>query len=181
MSIATEKISFSQGLTSYRVKVQSFKLKMNTWKNGRRVFLKEFKVDDTSLMLELYPNGEDQNDVNHVSLYIENCSEVDIDILFDLNMGRKVKRTDVTFSIKAGDSWGYGDFYDHDDEKLWNDGDEAYGTSDSDFEITLTVKKLWKQFHEDRVNSNMSKNFMSVEQRLASLENSVKSLVSIRR
>ena len=143
--------------------------------------MKEFKVDDTSLMLELYPNGEDQNDVNHVSLYIENCSEVDIDILFDLNMGRKVKRTDVTFSIKAGDSWGYGDFYDHDDEKLWNDGDEAYGTSDSDFEITLTVKKLWKQFHEDRVNSNMSKNFMSVEQRLASLENSVKSLVSIRR
>ena len=66
MSIATEKISFSQGLTSYRVKVQSFRHKMNTWKNGRRVFLKEFNVDDTSLMLELYPNGEDQDDVNHV-------------------------------------------------------------------------------------------------------------------
>merc|ERR1719154_591638 len=66
-------------------------------------------------MLELYPDGEDKDDVNHVSLYIENCSEVDIDILFDINMGRKVKYTDENFSIKAGDTWGYGYFYNHDD------------------------------------------------------------------
>jgi len=178
MSIATEKISFSQGQTSYRVKVQSFKHKMNTWKNGRRVFLKKFKVDDTSLKLDLYPNGEDKDFVKHVSLFIENCSEVDIDFLCDLNMGRKVKYTDVTFSVEAWSNMGYGTFYKHENEKIWNDDDEAYGSDDSDFEITLTVKKLWKQFHVNAVNSNVSNKLTSVEQRLASLENSVKSILS---
>ena len=142
MSIATEKISFSQGLTSYRVKVQSFKHKMNTWKNRRPIFLKEFEVDDISLMLELYPNGEDKEDIKHVSLLIVNRSGVDIDILFDLNMGKKVNFTDENFSIKAGHFCGYGHFYDHDNENRWNAEDEEYGSDDSDFEITLTVKKL---------------------------------------
>ena len=70
MSIANEKISFNQGLTSYRVKVQSFKHKMNTWKNGRLVFLKEFEVDGTNLRLELYPNGnEKENNANETMQY----------------------------------------------------------------------------------------------------------------
>jgi len=178
MSTATEKISFSQGLTSYRVKVQSFKHKMNTWKNGRRVFLKEFIVDGISLILELYPNGNIKENVKHVSLFIENRSGVDIDILFDLNIGEKVKYTDMNFSIEALSNWGYGKFYNHENEKIWNEEDDEYGSDDSDFEITLTVKKLWKQFHVNAVKSHESNKLKNVEQRLESLENSVKSLLA---
>ena len=74
MSIATEKISFSQRLTSYRVKVKSFKHKMNKWKNGRPVLLKAFKIDGSSLRLELYQNGSNKEDIKHVSLFIATCS-----------------------------------------------------------------------------------------------------------
>ena len=148
---------------------------MEKWKT---CLLKEFGVDGISLMLELYPNGEDEEDIKHVSLLIVNRSGVDIDILFDLNMGKKVNFTDENFSIKAGHFCGYGHFYDHDNENRWNAEDEEYGSDDSDFEITFTVKKLWKQFHVDGVKSIMSQNFRSVEKELGSLGDSVKCLLS---
>ena len=183
MSIATEKISFSQGLTSYKVKVDSFKHKMNTWKNGKHIFLKEFIVDGTNLRLEVFPNGlkdsaKAKKFIGHVSLYIKNCSEVNIDIHFDVNMGKKVKFTDKIFSIKAGVCMGFGHFYNHDDENRWDDEAEQYGSHDADFEITLTVKKLWKQFDVNGVNNNVAQNLRSVEKELESLGDSVKRLLS---
>ena len=72
MGIAHEMISYSEGQTSYRVRVDSFKHKMKTWRAGRLIRLKTFKIDGLKLRLELYPNGETQEDVNHVSIYIKN-------------------------------------------------------------------------------------------------------------
>lgn len=179
MSTATEKISYSR--TSYSVTVDSFKHKMNTWENGKRVVLNEFIVDGTNFRLALYPNGKDEERDKHVSLFIRNCSDVDIDILFDVNMGRKVEKTDVNFSIKAGGGRGYPQFYDHDDENRWDNEDEQYGSDDSDFEITLTVKNLWKHVNGGNSNSR-SVQFSSfetrVEKELESLGDSVKRLLS---
>ena len=168
MGIAHEMISYSEGQTSYRVRVDSFKHKMNTWRAGRLIRLKTFKIDGLKLRLELYPNGETQEEVNHVSIYIKNNSNVDIDILFDAHMGTKEIRNDIKFHIEAWNSLGWGKFYDHEDDDDYDD--EA-------FEITVTVKKLWKQFHEDGVNNNVSDNIQGVQQRLESLEKSMKSLI----
>ena len=42
---AQEMVSYSQGETSYKVKVKSFKQKMMTMRNGKRVKLKIFVAE----------------------------------------------------------------------------------------------------------------------------------------
>ena len=171
MGIAHEMISFSEGQTSYRVMVFSFEHKMNTWKAGRMIRLKYFKIDGIRMRLQLYPNGNTRENENHVSFFLENDSSVDIDLLYDIQMGSKRKLDNVKDHVKAGagNSTGLRYFYDHDEN---NEGDD-----DEDFEITLTIKKLWKQFDEDGVDSNVSNNVERAEQKLESLENSMKRLM----
>ena len=107
MNIVREMISHSEGPTSYRMRVASFKNKMKTWASGRKISSKDFKVDGVKLRIQLFPNGEDQEVMNHISFYIHNYSGVDIDLLCDVKMGSKVKFDDNNFHIKAESGWGW--------------------------------------------------------------------------
>ena len=168
MGIAHEMISNSEGQTSYRVRVSSFKHKMNTWKHGRVIHLKTFKIDGVKLKLKIYPNGETEDSVNSVSIFIENKSDVDIDMLFDIKMGTKKTIKDLDWHYAAGECFGWDEFYRHDQ---YDDDVE-----DEDYEITFTVKKLWKEVNEDCVYNNVSDNVKSVQKRLESLEKSMKKI-----
>lgn len=178
MSIAQEMLSYSQGQTSYKVRVKSFKHKMNTWKKGRFISLKRFKVDGISLQMTIYPNGMEEE--YYVSIYINNLSEFDITMVLSLSMGDE-KVDDPNFPVEKFDSWGFPNFYVHSDRNMRKHKDE-------DFEITLTVKKLYKEVLGENVDSNivtqsldrMERKFSSsndeMKKRLANLENSMKSL-----
>ena len=168
MNIVREMISHSDGPTSYKMRVASFKNKMKTWASGRKISSKDFKVDGVKLRITLYPNGEDQEVVNHISFYIHNYSCVDIDLLCDVKMGSKEKSDDNNWHIKAGRGRGWRKFYNHKDD---NDNE------DKDFEITVTIKKVWKQVQEDGDNNDEANNSQSVEKRLENLEKAVKNLV----
>ena len=168
MSIAREMISHREGQTGYIVRVESFKQKMKTWEPGMFICSKYFKVNGVTLRIALYPNGIDQEAMNHVSLAICNASGVAIDLLFDVNMGDKTKYDDCHIHFPAGSFGGRDKFYNHKSDK---DDDDA------DFEITLTIKKLWKQVKEDGVTSNRSNNSQSVVQEQESLGEAVENLV----
>lgn len=163
-------ISHSEGQTSYRVRVVSFKHKMNTWKSGRVIHLKTFKIDGVKLGMQLYPNGDEPKYENNVSIFFANFSDDDIDISFDIKMGEKEIHKDVDWEIEAGKTWGWSDFYCHAKDAYENDID------DKDYEITFTVKKLWKPVNEDCLYDNVSDNVQSVQKRLESLEKSMKNL-----
>ena len=166
MSIASEMISHREGRTSYKGRVESFKHKMKTWEPGMLICSKYFKVNGVKLRIALYPNGIDQEAVNHVSLAICNASGVAIDML----MGDKTKYDDCHIHFPAGSFGGRDQFY---NRKTDQDDDDA------DFEIiiTLIIKKLWKQVKEDGVISNRSHISQIVVQRQESLGETVENLV----
>jgi len=180
MDIAQEMLSYNQGQTSYKVRVKSFKHKMNTWKKGRVISLKSFKVDGISLQMGIYPNGYEEED--YVSIYIDNLSEFDITIELDLSMGDE-KVNDLNLTVRKKHSRGYPRFYVHSDRNMRKHKDEY-------FEITLTVKKLYKEVLGEDVDSNnvtqsldrMERMFSSsndeIKKRLDHLENSLKNLTA---
>jgi len=170
MGIAHEMLSHSEGQTSYRVRVFSFKQKMKNWKPGRVIHLKTFKVDGIKLRLDIYPNGNTSEEEDNVSIYIRNNSDVDIDILFDIQMGIKEIHNDEKMHLGAGASRGWPEFYSH-RRDYYDDDDD-----DEEFEITVTVKKLWKQVHGDCVFNNVSDNVQSVQKRLENVEKSLAKL-----
>ena len=102
MEIACKIISHKQ--TSFKVRVESFKNKMNTWKPGRVLCSKYFNVNGVKLRFELNPNGDDKEDLNHISFFIRNESSVAIDLLCDIHMGSKIEWEDVNLHIKAEDN-----------------------------------------------------------------------------
>ena len=174
MGITHEMISNSEGKTSYRVRVDDFKYKMNTWKSGRVIHLKSFKIDGIELRLQLYPNGNERKSENHVSIFVENTSDFGIDLLFDIKMGTKKVLRNISIEMGAQESRGWKQFYRHHD-------DEYDAADDKDYEITFTVKKLWKQLEEAYAdNNNVSDSVLSVEKRMESLEKSMKNLMKKR-
>lgn len=167
MSIVDEMISHSQGETSYKVRVKSFKHKMNTWVNGRVIHLKSFHVDGVELKLEIYPNGEEESLKSHVAISIVNLSNLDISMVFDLSLGREEVQ-DVTQNFKKSGCrrliLACVNFFDH--KKIQK------RDTDEDLEITFTVKRLWKEITDDKVNLNIEQTRMDI------LEESMKSLMS---
>ena len=128
MSDAQEMVSYSQGQTSYKVRVKSFKHKMDTWERGMAIPLKNFMVDGVRLHLDIYPNG--YKDEDFVSIFIDNISDYDILIVFDLSMSNEKKKGCV-FEIKKKGNRGYSNFL----SKL----DVGEDDDDEFFEILLTV------------------------------------------
>ena len=139
-------ISHNEGQTSYKAKINSFK-RLNTWKPGWRICSKLFKVDGVNLRIDVYPNGRCQDDVNLVSFYIVNKSDVAIDLLCDINIGSKIKLDDENVYIKP--DYGWKKCYNHKDVK---DNDDV------DFEIAVPIKRLRRQVQEDSDNDNVVDN-----------------------
>jgi len=166
MGIAQEMISYSQGQTNYKVRVKSFKHKMNTWKSGRVIRLKSFKVDGIRLLMSVYPNGNSREVEDSVSIFIHNLSDYDISIVFDLCLADQEINESI-FSIEKKENLGFPTFYSHSYRNMREDDDEF-------FEITLTVKKLYKEVLVEDVDSN------NVTQALESLLDSMEKKLSFR-
>ena len=100
----------------------------------------------------------------HSHLYNE--SDVAIDILFDVHVVSKKFDDFPRHCIRAGGKTAI---------LLYDPSDQD--DDDADFEITLSIKKLWKQVKEDGVTSNRSNNSQSVVQGQESLGEAVGNLV----
>ena len=180
---AQEMVSFSQGETSYKAKVKSFKQKMMTMRKGQRVTLKTFEVEGIRLRMDLYPNGSSSDDPGYVSIYVKSFADVDVKLLLDIKIGDQEIVTDFVLYLKHNQNpCGFPEFYSH-DNLYYSSEDET----DDDYEITLTVKKLWKEYKEDAVDGNviqtltrldtkMVNNNKQLLYRLEELERSMESL-----
>ena len=128
--------------------------------------LKNFTVEGVKLKMNLFPNGDWERTEDHVSLYIENLSDHNISILFDLRIGNKRAVKDETFHIKAGDSFGDGMWYYHRNHHRGHRAGYRDDEEDQDYEIILTVKKLWKEMKENDAENNLIETLISLEKNL---------------
>lgn len=184
MGIAQEMISYSQGQTSYKVKVKSFKHKMLNWNSGRVIRLKSFKVDGIRLQMLVYPNGNSLEAQDYVSIYIYNLTDFGITILLDLYLGDQ-KFIDRTFAMSKKTNRGYPKFFHHSYRNMQEDDDES-------FEITLTVKRLYREVLADdveghdviqsidrmekKLSSRIESNYDEMKQKIEKLEKNMKNL-----
>ena len=181
MSIVDEKISHGQGQTSYKVMVKSFIEKMTTWKSGRVIQLKSFSVDGVKLRMKVYPNGFDGLCYGYVSVLIENLNDFEISLTYDFSFGSKVVEKDTTATFGPHAMKGNPRFYCH-----WMRGESPYPDGDKDFEITLIVKKVWKEFIDEDTDryicpvvqaiSTVQDTITELKKRMENLEKSVKTL-----
>ena len=179
MSIVDEKISHSQGQTSYKVRVKSFIQKMTNWKNGRVIDLKSFSVDGVKLRMKVYPNGFAKSSEGYVSVFIENINDFEISLIYDFSFGSKVIMKEKTVTYGPHAMKGNPRVYCHtENSRRWKRGDE-------DFEITLTVKRVWKEFIDEDSDSRspviqsistVQDTVTDLKKRMESLEKSLKTL-----
>ena len=135
------------------------------------------------MRMSLYPNGSSPIFQGYVSIFVRSLADVDVKLLLDMKIGDQEIVSDFVLSLKHNiNPFGFPDFYSH-DNLYYSSEDET----DKDYEITLTVKKLWKEYKEDAVDSNviqtltrldskMDNNSKELKQRLEKLERSMESL-----
>ena len=116
---------------------------MRKWNPGRLVRLQHVRLDDdVSLRLDIYPNGYSNEYRGFVSFFIENLSDVDIELDYELRI------KDVTFEddeelIQAGaksGELGYSRF--HHNILLGSGLSECEDLDDDDLEIYWTINKV---------------------------------------
>ena len=155
MGIVDEIISHSQGQTSYKARVKSFIKKMNSWTPGRVICLKSFSVDGVKLRMKVYPNGINEDCENHVSMVIENVNDFKIRLKCDFSIGYKEEYKDIMLDFDPDSLQGFPNFYHHSgNHSNLLRSQFPFPDTDKDFEITLTVKRVWKEFVDEEIDSH---------------------------
>ena len=155
MGITDERISYKGGETSYRVVIDNFETKMHHWNHGRQVHCKYFWHDDVKFKLSIYPNGNERSSQGYVSVFLHNESEKDVWADFTISMSKEEAKFE-TSNIAENSNWGQPKFFDHDDVR---DSDE-----DDDLAITVTIKRVWKEFAENELsNQSVSRGVKKIQ------------------
>ena len=173
MGIVNEFISRSQGQTSYRVRVKSFIQKMYNWNSGRVIRLKSFTVDGVKLKIGVYPNGIDETCEGFVSLSIESMNNFELVLNFDLTFGSNTKEfKDTTLYFDPNNTNFLPFMHSH------SENHKPFYRVDEDFEITFTVKKVWKQFDDEDNDSHSSvfEAISTVQDSVSDLKDKIESL-----
>ena len=76
--------------------IKDFANVMGEFKPGQRIQSEPFLVGDATLAIAVYPNGEDQQDKGHVSLFLQSKGDQDISVKGELITDVKTKSFDYT-------------------------------------------------------------------------------------
>ena len=160
-------------MTSYRCQVLSFEDKMRSWQPGRQLKLKSFCVSGVKLRLAVYPNGKLNAHRNFTSIFLQNDSDEDVKVDFDLSMGQ-TKLSLSAKRIEANRGLGWNRFFNHGRHNFArNDSDSEPENHDEDLEIVCNIKRIWVnsddfnlQTKVDKLINNMQKNHTELEKKI---------------
>jgi len=110
-----EKIN--ENRSKHYVKILNFGKKMKTWANGREICSLPFLVSKSEFQLLIFPNGDDEDCKNCVSVFLLNINSWDVKVNFEIEIGSK-KMDWINVRINADDSLGNEQFYTHGDLNL---------------------------------------------------------------
>ena len=182
------KLKTGENSVRYTVSVPNFRKKINSFKNGRLIWSKHFKVGRTFFALSIEPSNP-----SHVGVYLHNMSDWDVfaDMKFEVNgfiadlgkerFGRKGSNTD---------HWGREDIVPHhrcsNQDLLSNgsfeleayielDDEEVLPQQDGEEEvISKTKSHVDKKFEEmeKKIRTHFDKKFEEMEKKIEDLKTS---------
>eukprot|EP00092_Neocalanus_flemingeri_P002181 GFUD01002321.1.p1 GENE.GFUD01002321.1~~GFUD01002321.1.p1 ORF type:complete len:259 (-),score=63.64 GFUD01002321.1:341-1117(-) len=141
------KLKVTENKLKYFIQIFSFDHKMKSWRTGRSVHSVPFLVGGTEFEFEIYPNGCDKENRGHVSVYLVNKSDWDVNVEMEVKVGKK----EVSDTCDISSRWckGWDKFYGHDD--LGKDDDAM--DADGSLAVSATISLMWGEVTEGRNNS----------------------------
>ena len=169
MSDVVERILYESRTTSYRVKIDQFRNKMNQWKPGRSLELKPFVAHDdkTQFHLEVFPNGSKDEHKGHVSIFLHNDNDKSVHCSYELRIGSQT-RSDEDMHFPPNEAWGSGKIFDHFFCRSWKKE-----TVDERLEIFCKISKLWTETDDMVFKSSQKLANEKQEMKMSSLEANV--------
>ena len=169
--ITEERISRDQGMTSYRCQVLSFEDKMRSWQPGRELRLKSFCVSGVKLRLAVYPNGKLNAHRNFTSIFLQNDSDEDVKVDFDVSMGQ-TKLSLSAKRIEANRGLGWNRFFNHGRHKFARNDSEPEN-HDEDLVIVCNIKRIWVNSDNFNIQTKVDKLINNVQKNHTELENKI--------
>ena len=97
----------------YCIKIFGFRNKMKTWCPGREVWSQVFCIGDSEFSVDIYPNGSVKGNRGHISVYLQNKNDWDVNVNVTFKIGRS-NRSEV-FEIPADSRNGWPQFCKHEE------------------------------------------------------------------
>ena len=82
-------VSYKNRVPTFTVKIKDFNNKMKTWPSGKCIMTESFTVDslnDVTMNLQIYPNGDDAENEGNVSVN-ESNGDIQIDCTVKMKKG----------------------------------------------------------------------------------------------
>ena len=176
----------SENSIKYTVVVANFRKKINSFKYGRSIWSKDFKVGRTVFYLGIKPSGEESSS-SHVGVYLYNKSDWDViaDVKFEVaDCKRELEKERFGRREAENEAWGFemvphhrctnGDILSEGSFQLEVyievDDEQVLPHHDLEDEVISKIRShVDKKFEE--IENKIEKTFSRMEQRMASFEN----------
>jgi len=101
---------------SYHWTIEDFKIKMESFKLGQQLESSQFSINGFKLCVNLYPNGRNEEEGGHVSLFLRNDNSVQLEVMCEFILGREnsYKHSFSFNKINPNSGYGFPKMYSHD-------------------------------------------------------------------
>ena len=96
----------------YWIDIDKFS-KKKKWRSGKEIYSKNFKISESVFAISIYPNGHNEEEVGHVSVFLENKSDHRVKCSAKFSLKDHEKNLEAHY-YQAQDTWGLGEFVSHD-------------------------------------------------------------------
>ena len=115
-----------------RLVIKDFVEVIARFKPGKNIESDQFMIGDTPMLIEVFPNGEEDEDKGHVSIFLRNEGEEDISVKGELITDLETLDIDYTVTLEEDTKWG--------NDRLLTHAQCAEAYKDKDFVVTAKLE-----------------------------------------
>ena len=169
MSGLTTEYMIKQGDNSikYDILINAFHKKIKTFKIGREIYSRVFRIGESKFQIEIYPNGNTKEHKGNVSVYLANKSDWRVKLKVTFSLVHDIFHGEQTLEhcYDPGNSYGWPAFVGHKD-CTYNDLDE--GTFRLQATITVQDEEVTAERDMTGMNEGVKQALDSQTARLSS-------------
>jgi len=121
MSSLTEEwqLKTKRNSSKHIIDINSFDKKVKTFRVGKQIYSKQFKIGNSSFLVQIYPGGNKVENKKHVSVFLANQSDwrVKAKGIFSIQNSNFSSKLDENYfqsiGSESGSSWGFDQFMPH--------------------------------------------------------------------
>jgi len=140
----------SENSVRYDILINDFHKKIKTFKNGRHIYSRTFKIGQSKFQIEIYPNGDNKKDKGNVGVFLRNQSQWRLYIKAKFHTARGPNQSEnIERYYDPGEGYGFPTFLGH-NRCSYSDLDEG------SFEIQTTITVLEEEVTAERDMTGMN-------------------------